>query len=116
MHPRMKLNLQIQHYMTPMPFSIGRDVSIQDAQSFMVEHQIRHLPVLDHGKLLGIVTERDLKLASTLTDSKIKWTCGDVVYPYPFIVEPEEPFQEVLKEMIERKQNFALIQHPAVTS
>src|SRR5689334_16629438 len=106
----MKTIPQIQKYMTSMPYSIGRDVSIQAAQSVMQEHRIRHLPVLDQGRLLGIVTDRDLKLAASL-NSKWEWTCEDVMSSEPYLVGPEASLHSVLQEMAERKLGFALVQH-----
>jgi acetoin utilization protein AcuB len=35
-----------------------------DATKLLKEHNIRHLPVLEKGKLVGVITDRDLKRAS----------------------------------------------------
>ncbi len=40
------------------------DDSMLDATKLLKEHNIRHLPVLEKGKLVGVVTDRDLKRAS----------------------------------------------------
>jgi acetoin utilization protein AcuB len=48
--------------MTADPITTTPDTSIQDAWKRMTEHRIRHLPVVDQGKLVGIVTDRDLRL------------------------------------------------------
>lgn len=46
--------------MTEKPFSMAPDTYMYEATSFMVEHQISYLPILDQGKLVGIVTQQDL--------------------------------------------------------
>ncbi len=46
-------------------FSISPETTLQDAYRIMRERNIRHLPVVDHGILKGIVTDRDLRLATS---------------------------------------------------
>jgi acetoin utilization protein AcuB len=64
----MKSIPTIQKYMTPMPHTIGSDQSLQKAHELMREFKIRHLPVLKGGKLVGILTDRDIALVETLKD------------------------------------------------
>ncbi len=47
------------------PVTITADASLQEAYSLMQERGIRHLPVLEEGTLAGIVTDRDLRLATS---------------------------------------------------
>jgi acetoin utilization protein AcuB len=44
--------------------TVNENDSMQDAMKHLKEHDIRMLPVLKKGKLVGIVTDRDLKKAS----------------------------------------------------
>ncbi|HHW41221.1 MAG TPA: CBS domain-containing protein [Syntrophomonadaceae bacterium] len=50
----------VRDKMTPDPITITPQTTIADALSLMREHNIRRLPVLDRGRLVGIVTDRDL--------------------------------------------------------
>jgi acetoin utilization protein AcuB len=51
--------------MSSEPITITPDTPFQDALKLMHEHRFRRLPVVDkHGKLVGIVSERDLLYAS----------------------------------------------------
>jgi acetoin utilization protein AcuB len=50
----------IGHYMTHQPWSVQADDSIAVARLMLAQRQIRHLPVLDGGKLIGMVTDREL--------------------------------------------------------
>ena len=56
----------IRDYMTESPHSIGANQTLATAHEMMRAHQIRHLPVLRAGKLVGIVSQRDLYLVETL--------------------------------------------------
>ncbi len=55
----------IREVMHPDPITIAPDVSLSKAYSLMNRENIRHLPVLESGKLVGIVTDRDLRLATS---------------------------------------------------
>jgi acetoin utilization protein AcuB len=50
--------------MTTNPVTVDKDVTILDALKIMQDNKIRRLPVLDKGKLVGIVTDRDLREVS----------------------------------------------------
>jgi len=58
----MKRNPQIVAFMTPFPYSIDVDAPLEDARKLMREHVFRHLPVTSDGRLVGILTDRDIKL------------------------------------------------------
>ncbi|MCH8156802.1 MAG: CBS domain-containing protein [Nitrospinae bacterium] len=53
----------VEEVMVPKPFTIKKSQSLSDAQKLMVKHSIRHLPVMDKGSLLGIITESDIRCA-----------------------------------------------------
>ena len=44
--------------------SVDASEAMKDASQLLREHKIRMLPVMDKGKLVGVVTDRDLKRAS----------------------------------------------------
>jgi CBS domain-containing protein len=57
--------MDVRDIMTKNPISIDQDTPVGTAITFMVERKIRHLPVVDdHGALVGIVTDRDLRSAA----------------------------------------------------
>lgn len=46
-------------------FTISPDTKLSDAYRMMIEKKIRHIPVTDNDQLVGIVTDRDLRLATS---------------------------------------------------
>jgi len=56
--------LLVENWMNPNVITVDADDSMLDATKLLKEHNIRHLPVLEKGKLVGVVTDRDLKRAS----------------------------------------------------
>jgi acetoin utilization protein AcuB len=53
----------IRKWMTPDPVTITPETTVPDAAHIMRQGGFRRLPVLEGGKLVGIVTDRDLKEA-----------------------------------------------------
>ena len=53
----------VSQVMTPDPLSIGPETTVQEALAMMRDYRLRHLPVVDGGELIGIVSARDLTRA-----------------------------------------------------
>jgi acetoin utilization protein AcuB len=56
--------MQIRDWMTKDPVTITEDTSMIKAIHLMKERRFRRIPVVSQGKLVGMVTDRDLKEAS----------------------------------------------------
>lgn len=54
----------VKNWMSKNVITIGVENSMQDATAILKQHHIRMLPVVKKGKLVGIITDRDLKRAS----------------------------------------------------
>jgi acetoin utilization protein AcuB len=52
--------MKIKHWMTKDPITVTPDTLAVEAQKIMKENKIRRLPVVEKGKLVGIVTFRNL--------------------------------------------------------
>ena len=107
----MKAVPQIQKYMTAMPHTIGQNVSIKKALEMLREYQIRHLPVQDSGKLVGVITDRDIKLASSFQGAQ-EFQVEEVMTPDPYTVSPEAALDEVIQTMAEHKFGCAIVKQP----
>ena len=54
----------VANWMSKQIITVDQNESMEDAMKLLKEHGIRMLPVTKKGKLVGIVTDRDLKRAS----------------------------------------------------
>jgi len=54
------LNAPVRDCMTKKPFTCKPDDTIDDLMSMMTEKRVRHLPVVDKGKLLGLISIGDV--------------------------------------------------------
>ena len=50
----------VAEYMTTQPVSVGLDTDVHEVVLAMLELECRHLPVIDAGRLVGMVSIRDL--------------------------------------------------------
>ena len=106
------LTTTIKESMTPLPITVEEGTLVSQAQTIMSEHVIRHLPVLRDGAVVGIISERDLFLTSSLCD---KFGChddiavGDVCVRNPYIVDGGELLEVVMLRMAEEKIGSAVI-------
>lgn len=54
--------MRVSDIMTPDPITVGPDSTLQEALDLMVRNEIRELPVLEDERVVGIITDRDLKM------------------------------------------------------
>ncbi|HEU4581426.1 MAG TPA: CBS domain-containing protein [Polyangiaceae bacterium] len=100
----------IQKYMTTTPLTIGSEQTIAKAASLMSEHHIRHLPVLHGGRLLGVLSDRDVKLIETFRDvDASKTRVEEAMTEQPYTVDPETPLDQVVRTMAEKKFGSAVV-------
>ncbi len=107
----MKNPHEIQNYMTPAPHVIQEDDSVAIAAEVMSAHRIRHLPVIRAGELVGIVSDRDLKIALAFRGPGTLLV-GDVMTQDPFVVHPGAALDRVSGIMAVRKYGCAIVKAP----
>jgi acetoin utilization protein AcuB len=72
----------IHDHMTPSPITVTPEQTVAEAIDILLQHNIRHLPVVDEqGVLKGILSDRDLRSArpSTVARSKERGTVEELV-------------------------------------
>ncbi len=102
----------VAHLMTPFPWVVEADVSLVRAKEMMIRKHFRHLPVVEDGTLIGVVTDRDIHIAEGSTadlDARSKLRVADAVMRDAYIVGIHEPVDVVLDEMASRHIGFALV-------
>lgn len=106
----MKAIPRVDKYMTASPHTIGVDQPLSQAHATMGKHRIRHLPVLRGGKLVGVLTDRDLHLVETLKDVVPEEVAvEDAMSSNVYAVSPDAPLDEVASEMAEHKYGCAVV-------
>jgi len=106
----MKAIPTIQKYMTTTPHTIGAEQSLVKAEKMMGEFHIRHLPVLKGGKLVGILSDRDVHLVESFRDVDPEKVLVDEAFtPEPYITSPDASLADVCAEMVQHKYGCVLV-------
>ncbi|AKX93900.1 CBS and ACT domain-containing protein [Neomoorella thermoacetica] len=109
----------VRDHMTPDPITVTKETSVLDALELMKKNKIRRLPVIQDGRLIGLVTERDIlrvspSPASTLSVFEVnylvaKMTVKDAMIKRPVTVPPDMTIEEAALLMREHKIDNLLV-------
>lgn len=101
----------VKHWMTRKLITIDREDPLDRAVELMKSHQIRMLPVMNNGVLVGVVTDRDLKRASAPDhDSRQTHSAGDgggrvgtIMTRDPVCIRFDSTIDETAELLLEKK-------------
>jgi acetoin utilization protein AcuB len=113
MRKRQKRMPIVGAVMTSFPYFVEADDSATTLEQMMDEHGIRHLPVQENGKIIGIVSERDLHhhvKRETPGTEKDKILARHIMVPDPYIVPFRAPLGDVVLEMARRRIGSVIVQ------
>ncbi len=101
--------LLVQDWMTRNLVTLSPEASVAEALTLCRERRIRHIPILERGHLVGIVTDRDLRdaspalgdpdRASALQETRVE----DVMTREVITVDPQDSIENAAQEMYELK-------------
>lgn len=100
----------ISQYMTRQPWTIRRGAKLSQARAIMREHRIRHLPVLEGGKLVGILSERDLYLMDRTGEAELAVEEAMTVDVYA--AGTNDPVDEIVDQMAANKYGSVVVVNP----
>jgi acetoin utilization protein AcuB len=95
-------------YMTAGPHTIGREQSLTAAKQLMHKTHVRHLPVLHGGKLVGVISERELDVIEALPGSK-QLSVEDAMVPDVYTISEDAPLETVAADMARLKLGSAIV-------
>jgi acetoin utilization protein AcuB len=111
--------LTVGEWMTKNPITIEQDASVIEAIHLLKEKNIRRLPVMRKGKLVGLVTEKMLygympAKATSLDQWELHYLLSrtpvkSAMNPKPHTVAPSTPIADVAKLLKDRKLNGVLV-------
>ena len=105
--------MKARDVMTPNPITVAPDATLAEVWDLMREADIRHVPVVQAGALVGMVSDRDLALLDvarvlttdgadalrrTLATPVVTMMSSDVIF-----VEMDDDLDDVIELMLEHK-------------
>jgi acetoin utilization protein AcuB len=103
--------LQVKDSMAREVTTLSPGDTAADALALCRERRIRHLPVLEDGRLVGIVSDRDLRSATPAFGDPARSAAlsevrvGDVMAREVITADPDDPIDEAANTMRERRIN-----------
>jgi acetoin utilization protein AcuB len=106
----MPRTILVRDYMTPSPHSIGVSLPVNDAKKLMTAHGIRHLPVLDGGRLVGVVSDRDVQMVEAF-DKQCPSTAlvEEAMAQAPYTAAPSTPLEVAARHMARHKLGSCVV-------
>jgi len=96
--------------MTRCPVAIHPDRTLAEAHSLMRAHGIRHLPVVDEDRVVGVVSLSDLLMLESLPGvDPDQVTVEEAMVGHPYMVWIDTPVIVVLEQMLARRLDSVLV-------
>ena len=103
--------MQVHAILTPDPYSLPPEAGLDEAMNLMDQHDIRHVPVVAGGRLVGVVSNRDLLEATGWKKNGVWRSCGpdaprrlgEIMQASPVTLDPHDSVVAAAIEMSLRR-------------
>lgn len=103
-------NMPVEEFTTPDPITATEDIALDDLNTMMCELGIRHLPVLRDGVVVGVISDRDVRLFTGFPVAEKRHICAaDIMSREPMTVSSKMPLDEVAFIMSENKIGSVIV-------
>ena len=100
----------IRNLMSLSPRTIGLGSHIAAAWAVMQQHRIRHLPVVEQGRVVGLLSDRDLQVIRALHGIDPEdITVTETMTANPYVISPDAMLSDVAREMVNRRIGSAVV-------
>jgi CBS domain-containing protein len=94
------MNMQLKEIMTPKFIDVPAMASVQEAAALMRAHDVGVLPVIEHGKIVGMVTDRDITVRATATGKDpVRTMVSEIMSAGVAYAYEDEPIDEAARQM-----------------
>lgn len=102
--------MRVEEFTTPDPVTVAETTAIGELRELMDQHGVRHLPVLRDGEVVGVISERDVRLVQGLSlDEQRQIRAQDLMADDLFVVHASTLLDEVAMEMVSRRVGSAIV-------
>lgn len=89
--------MRVREWMSPDPVTTTQEVTAADAAHLMARYGIRHLPVITGGRVVGVISDRDVRSAFPGA------TVGKAMSSPAYIVRDDESVEAAARLMLSRR-------------
>lgn len=106
----MAQTLLVEDLMTRSPLTVEASRSLADAKRLMRRWGVRHLPVMDDGELVGLISDRDVKLIEAHSDTRASdIALAEAMSRAPWTVAPTTPLEIAVRHMARHKLGSSVV-------
>lgn len=92
--------MMVRDVMTRRLVTIGPETPCHEARRMMDEHRIRHLPVVAAGRVVGMLSDRDVRSSASESPGSV---AGRIMTPDPVTVTPETRIEHAARLMLDAR-------------
>lgn len=106
----LPINVPVEKFTTRNPVTATVDMTVDELRHLMKENGIRHLPIIRGNAIVGVVSDRDVRLVAGLTVAeKLQVRADDIMTADPVAVTAGTPLDKVAQAMSERKVGSVIV-------
>lgn len=106
----LQLDLPVEEFTTPDPITASVDTSVEELKKLMQQNNVRHIPIVQEGKVVGVVSDRDLRVIEGLeVGHKALIHASDIMAQDPVAVSSVETLDEVAFVMAQKKIGSVIV-------
>lgn len=105
-----KINLPVEEFTTPDPITAQESTDLHELSDLMKNNNIRHVPIVRSGRVIGMVSDRDIRVVSSLTSNqKMLVQARDIMVRNPVTVDSQMSLDDVALKMSRKKIGSVIV-------
>jgi CBS domain-containing protein len=93
----------VQEAMTPNPTAITPDTTLQEAAGLMKTEDVGALPIVEDGRLKGVVTDRDIAIRGVAEGVAADTAVRDIASTDVVSIDPQQSLEEAARLMAQHQ-------------
>lgn len=107
--------MRVREWMSPDPVTAGPSTTVAEARHLLHYYGIRHLPVVEEGRVVGVVSDRDLHQDPTAVPdaAALEREIGTLMSSPAHVVDADASITEAARLMLSRRISALPVVDPA---
>lgn len=101
------LENKVEEFTSTSPIFVGPEDNLREVEKKMRQEGIRHVPVLNEGEVVGILSQRDLYIVRAVRSDQV--LVKECMVTKPYAISKDDLLQDVVFQMSDRKIGSAIV-------